>query len=278
MRTKESLKKAVLLLFIAMLVFTLPSCHRKTVADKDGAATRYSFNEIEDEKYEGLFTLNSDGTFSPLPEKVPGFDGKTDKADPERFLWYTDNRQDFTSLIPTVTSETPIVIIYDSDRTMPDKSYWYLEKYRPLGATIGAHVKLDKDKTMYLTEDTLKGTSAERVFESAENSSKDNEHTLMEVSGGSVKLPIDNVEPNVNMLLGLDYGKKYTFKYLQGTKTKKVDLVADVQAFQSEELIVMNAPYKQTEDGYFIINMPLGLSRGFYYISDLGFFFYEGGN
>ena len=253
----------------------LAGCKKK-IADKDGAALRYSYNDIEKKKLEGLFTLNADGTFSPLPSDIEGFTGTTKASSPDRYIWYTDNGENFTELIPTVTPETPIVIIYDSDKSMPDKDSWYLERYEPMGPTIGAHVKLGKDKTMYLSEEgILPNTSAEKVFKDSENSSRDDDHALMEVSGASVKLPIDNVEPSMEMLLGLSYGKKYTFKYLQGTKTKSVDIIADAYSFQSKELLPISAPYKKTENGYFIINFPIGLKSGFYYITDLGFFYYE---
>lgn len=266
-----------MLAFLLLFSTAATGCKKK-IADKDGAALRYSFRDIESEELEGLFTLNEDKTFSPLPDDLPGFAGATDYADPARFLWYTDNGESFTDLIPTVTPETPIVIIYNDNSSMPDKNSWYLERYEPLGATIGAHIKLGKDKTMYLSEeDMLAGTSAKKIFKSSETKSKDEEHELMEVSGASVKLPIDNVDENINMLLGLTYGKKYTFKYLQGTKTKKINIIADAYAFQSKEIITLSAPYKQTENGYFIINFPMGLKKGFYYISDLGFFYYDGG-
>lgn len=262
-----------------LLIFTMTATGcKKKIADKDGAALRYTYKDIEKDDLEGLFTLNADGTFSPLPDNLPGFAGATDEADPTRFLWYTDNGENFTNLIPTVTPDTPIVIVYNDDSSMPEKTSWYLERYEPVGATIGAHVKLGTDKTMYLSEEEmLDGTSASKAFKSSETSSRDEEHALMEVSGASVKLPIDNVDENINMLLGLTYGKKYTFKYLQGTKTKKVNIIADAYAFRSKEKINLNAPYKKTENGYFIINFPMGLKKGFYYISDLGFFYYDGG-
>ena len=254
----------------------LTGCKKK-IADKDGAALRYTYEELEEKAMEGLFTLNADKTFSPLPDGLPGYAETTEEASPERFIWYTDNGQNFTSLIPTVTAATPIVIVYNDDENMPEKGSWYLEKYDPLGATIGSHVMLGEDKTMYISEkDMLKGTSAEAVFTALETKSRDEQHELMEVSGASVKLPIENVETNTNLLLGLTYGKKYTFSYLQGTKTKSVDIIADAYAFQSKEIIQMNAPYKQTDKGYFIINMPMGLENGFYYITDLGFFYYDG--
>ena len=265
------------MLTLSLSAAMMTGCKKK-IADKDGAALRYSYDKIEEEGYEGLFTLNKDGTFSPMPDDVPGFAGRTSDADPSRFLWYTDNGENFTNLIPTVTPETPIVIIYNDDKAMPAKNSWYLERYEALGATIGAHVKLDPDKSMYLSEeDMLEGTSAKSRFSSKETKSKDEDHELMEISGASVKLPISNVETNINMLLGFTYGKKYTFKYLQGTKMKKVSIIADAYAFQSKEVIPMSAPYEQTENGYFVINFPMGLERGFYYISDLGFFFYDGG-
>lgn len=275
MQRGKTVRILSLLLAVVMAAGMMTGCKKK-IADKDGASLRYTYSDIEDEELEGLFTLNADKTFSPLPDSLPGFGGTAAESDPSRFVWYTDNGQEFTDLIPVVTEETPIVIIYNSDKAMPALDSWYLERYEPLGATIGAHIDLTPDKKMYLTEEgILEGTSAEKAFESRKTRSKDEKHELIEVSGASVKLPIDNVEPNVGMLLGLTYGKRYTFKYLQGTKTKKLSIIADTYAFQSKEIISMQAPYKQTEDGYFIINMPSGLMRGFYYISDLGFFYYE---
>lgn len=275
--TQRNIKIICLILVTMLLLPGATGCKRK-IADKDGAALRYKFDEIEEEGLEGLFTLNKDGTFSPLPDEIPGFAGATTEADPSRFIWYTDNGENFTELIPKVTPETPIVIIYNDDSSMPDKGSWYLERYEPLGATIGAHIRLEANKTMYLSEsDMLNGTSAQKAFSSKDTKSKDAEHELMEISGASVKLPIQNVDPNISMLLGLSHGKKYTFKYLQGTKTKRVNIVADTYAFQSKEIVTLSAPYQQTENGYFIINFPIGLKRGYYYISDLGFFFYDGG-
>lgn len=277
-RKRKSRRSICLLLaFLLMFQYAAAGCKKK-IADKDGAALRYTFKEIEEEGMEGLFTLNADETFSPLPSNIPGFAGDTTTADPTRYIWYTDNGENFTELIPTVTPETPIVIVYNNDSAMPEKTSWYLERYEPLGATIGAHVLLGTDKTMYLSESKmLDGTSAQKVFSSRDTKSSDAKHELIEVSGASVKLPISNVDKNLEMLLGLDYGKKYTFKYLQGTKTKKVNIIADAYVFQSKEIVSLTSPYKQTENGYFIINFPMGLKKGFYYISDLGFFYFDRG-
>ena len=264
MKRSKYVRVLALLLILVLSAGVLSGCKKK-IADRDGASIRYDYKDIEEQGLEGLFTLNEDKTFSPLPDNLPGYAGTTSETKLDRFVWYTDNGQSFTELIPTVTEETPIVIIYDSDKGMPEKNSWYLERYDPLGATVGAHIYLASDKTMYISEeDMLAGTSAKRSFTDKNNKSRDKEHALIEVSGSSVKLPIKNVEPNVRMLLGLTYGKKYTFKYLQGTKTKKVSLIADAYAFQSKEIIPMQAPYQQTDKGYFIINMPTGLKKGFY--------------
>lgn len=274
-KKNNALKLTCLILSLLLMSGSLASCKEPVVADKDGAAMRYTMDEIEEEGYEGLFTLNTDETFSPLPADVPGYKDVTEETDPERSLWYTDNNVSFTELIPKVNSETPIVVIYNNDSAMPEKTSWYLERYEALGATFGAHIWLDEDKTMYISEeDALEGTSAEDVLSSG--NSEDENHEIQEISGSSTKLPIQNVENNVRMLLGLTYGKKYTVKYLQGTKTKTVDIIADTYGFQSSEIIPMNAPYLQTEKGYFIINLPAGIKKGFYYISDLGFFYYTG--
>lgn len=265
-------KRYICGLLILTLMFVFTSCGERKIADEDGASLRYTYAEIEEEGLAGLFTLNKDKTFSPLPTNVPGFAGLTTNSDLSRYIWYSDSVSNFTSLIPIVTTNTPIVAIYGNDQEMPDIGSWYVERYKFLGSTIGAHITLTEDKKMYISVgDSLSGTTASDTFSTEETN--DERHEIIEISNATA-LPINNVDTNMDVLLGLEHNKVYSFKYLQGTKTKAIDLLADTYIFQSYKFIRLYSPYKKTDKGYFVINLPTNLDPGYYYISDLGFFKY----
>lgn len=267
---KKKTKLFSIAILFLILVMSLTAC-RKPIADKNGNSLRLTYKEVEEEGRSGLFVLNKDETFSPAPAMVPGFDGATDETRASRYLWYTDADENFSSLIPVVSKDTPLVIIYNATSDIPEK--WYVEKYANKGYTIGTHISLGDDKTMYIAVDeALAGTSAAKIFEKAELSG--GEYPLNSVSGGSSNLPIENVDTNMRMLLGLEKNKEYTFTFFSGTKLEKVDLIADTAVFQSSKVTQLKTPYKKTDKGYFIINLPYNLDPGYYYLSDLGFFKY----
>lgn len=270
-------KKAIriVLAIILMLSFavSLSACGKDASATKKGGSLSITYDEIEKEGREGIFVLNRDESFTPILADMPGFSGETDKADLTRFVWYTDNKTNITGLIPTVTPGTPLVAIYDSTEEMP--AYWYLEKYKDKGYTIGAHIYLTEEKAMRMVvDDTLASSSAEARL--TELAGKDEEYTIDWISGTSNnKLPIDNVDNNIYALLGFDKDKLFTFKIFRGTKTEQMDIYADTHIFQSVRYIELNNPFKKTSKGYFIINLPLNLADGYYYLSDIGFFRYQ---
>lgn len=270
-RNKKIRSLALLFIFI-LSVFTLSACGKGSIASKDGNSLSLTMDEIEKDSRSGLFVLNKDNTFSPVITDLPGYAGETDKASNDRYVWFTDSKTDISSLIPTVTPSTPLVAIYDSTNEMPDK--WYLEKYTNRGYTIGAHISLDEDDTMLLQgNEMLTSTSAAKVLGNIVG--KDDLYEIHEISGSPV-LPVDNVDNNMNILLGTEKNKLYTLKFFRGTKEEVADIYADTRIFQSSKYVELNSPFKKTSKGYFIINLPMNLDDGYYYLSDIGFFKYIG--
>lgn len=263
----------VLLLVIGGLIALRMS--RQTVADKDGNPLRYSFREIEDKGLTGVFVHNEDDTFSPAIRNMPDFQGETEKKSAERFIWYVESDESIGKYIPTVTDKSELVVIYNVDGDLPGS--YYLEKYALKGYTIGAHIRLGPDKTMYLcAKDCLAGSQAAGMFSKME-SNTDDEYTVSQISGSDV-LPINNVDPNMELLLGLEKDKLYSIVYYQGTKARQATFVADSKIFQSEKYIPISTPYRKTDKGYFIVNLPVNLADGYYYLSDIGFFAVKRGN
>lgn len=266
-------KKQIITILILIMIL-LTSCGNKAPnASKSGKQARLTFNEIDKGKYEGVYILNKDKTFTPVIGDLPDFAGETEKADPARYVRFYDTKKlQVSSLVPVATPTSPLVAIYNSTDNMPKE--WYLEKYKDKGYTLGTQISLTDDKNMILLSDgMLKGSSAEKALGRLEQSGKE---FIIESISGSSKLPIDNVDTNINALLGLEKDKLYKLNFFTGTKYESVTMSADTRVFQSEKIIELKNGYKKTTKGYFIINLPLNLKNGYYYISDVGFFKYEG--
>lgn len=260
----------VILVILAVVGFFVFRSTRQVVADKDGNPIRYTYDEINEKELTGLFVHNEDNTFSPAIQSVPGFQGQTAIADPTRYLWYPETKDgSIEDYIPVVTGKTELVVIYNMDGEMPDSCY--LERYGERGYTIGAHVRIEGDKTMYLCGKDALSSSQAKTELSTMSENTDDEYTISEISGSDA-LPINNVDPNMEVLLGLEQGKLYDFSYYRGTKQETSTFRADTKIFQSEKFITLTSPFKKTKNGYFIVNLPLNLADGYYYLSDIGFF------
>ena len=243
--------------------------NHQAVADKDGNPLRYTYKDIDEKGLTGVFVHNPDDTFSPCIKNMPNFDGETDGSSSTRFVWYVESDESIGDYIPVVTDESELVIVYNVDGDLPDS--YYLERYGLKGYTFGAHVRLGDDKTMYLlAKDSLAGSQANAALSSME-ANTDDEYTIAEIYKADV-LPINNVDPNMELLMGLNKDKLYKIRYYQGTKEREITFRADSKVFQSEKFIPIPTPYKKTSKGYFIVNLPLNLADGYYYLSDIGFF------
>ena len=270
------MRKIYILLMVLMASFFMCSCGENSVAisDENGEPIQYSSSELEIknlEGSEGIFILNPDGSFSPIATGFSGYVVSPDASSKDRFIWWCDNAVNLTKLIPTYTKGSKLVMIYNSDNSLPGE--FLLEKYKYLGYTIGCKfIKSDDDSVYISTRDMLEGTSAEEILlEVADEES----YKLASVNKTNT-LPLDNIDNNLNMLLGLENSKTYNFAFYKGTKYVMFDTVADTQVMQSESLICLENPYTKTKDGYFEINLPENLADGYYYICELGLFRVKG--
>ena len=272
MRRIAALILVLILIIGGIVIFRM---NRQTIADKDGNPLRYSYEDIDEKGLTGVFVHNEDGTFSPAIQNMPNFQGVTGEKSSERFVWYVESDESIGQYIPVLNSKSELVVVYNMDGDLPGS--YYLEKYGLKGYTIGAHIRLDDDKTMFLcARDCLGGSQAAAMLTKME-SNTDDEYTISQISGSDV-LPINNVDPNMQLLLGLEKDKLYKVRYYQGTKAREATFRADTKVFQSEKYIPIPTPYQRTDNGYFIVNLPLNLTDGYYYLSDIGFFAVKRGN
>ena len=275
MKTRIYTMKKIKIFIICLVILLLSGCsthsQKGTNATESGSIHRLTLQQVFEEERQGIFVMNGDNSFSPVMSRMPGFKGSTSSADPKRYLWYTDNEADFTSLIPVVTPETPLVAIYRSNSALP--SYWYLEKYEDRGYTVGAHFfKTSNGKAYIDVKGTLSGSSAEKAI--AEGAFPDSSYQITKINELET-FPLSNIDTNLLMYMGLQKDKLYTFYFYQGTVARRLPIYADTRVFQSVQHIELTAPIKRTDGGYFIINLPVNLTSGYYYICDIGLFEYR---
>ena len=103
------------ILILLLTITLLTGCGKSATASKDGTSLALTMEEIEKDNRNGIFVLNKDKTFSPVITDLPGFAGETAEATNDRYVWFTDNSTDISSLIPVATPSTPLVAIYDSN-------------------------------------------------------------------------------------------------------------------------------------------------------------------
>jgi len=270
-------KKAAFLLFLVILTcFFLASCgQKKEEVAKDGGPISYTLDEIYSNKTFGFYVRNTDGTFTPVNSLAEGFNGTVTSYDPSRFVWWCDvntknKKVDYNRITPRVTKKTPLVAVYSSSNDMPDQ--YILERYAPLGYTIGTHFSLSEDgKGIYMQTNSPCSTSDMASILSGKG--YDQQLEVAEINGRK-KLPYSNVDTDINVLLGLQKGKYYKITVYSGTSTRVATTKADTRVFKSREVTVLDSPLKKTQNQYFIVNLPDNLKHGYYYINDAGMFRY----
>ena len=270
------MEKLKIILFIMLAFSLLSSCGDASVAisDEKGEPIYYTSSDLsisDLEGSEGIFILNSDGTFSPIATGFSGYQDSPSGASKDRYIWWTDNKTCLTKLIPTFTKDSKLVMIYNADTSLPGE--FLLEKYKYLGYTVGTHFYRSDDNSMYImTDDMLEDASASEILLEV----SDEDSYKIAAVNRKKNLPLDNVDNNLQMLLGLEKGATYNFSFYKGTKYVTFNTVADTQVMQSESLIRLENPYTKTKDGYFEINLPENLADGYYYICELGLFRVKG--
>ena len=196
------MRKWISLILLFCLIFPFAGCS-KSEPDKDEEGNRLYITgeemELEGTGREGFFVLNEDGTFSPVINEFHGYQGITTESTPDRFLWFTNNVSNISDLIPTVTEAEPLVMVYNSDASIP--SSFTLERYVFRGYTIGCHIFRKSDNSIYFsTEDTISTSYAGNAMSKVEGETEFRISTV----NGSENLPYENVDNNLRMLLGLE--------------------------------------------------------------------------
>lgn len=258
---------------IFLLTTSFTSCGTKTseLATAKGEMLSYTMKEIVDQELGGFFVKHKDDTFSPVMNGASGYQGATTEPSSARFLWHTNRNLNLSALVPTVTKQTPLVGIFPDRSDMP--SIYTLERYLYQGYTIGCRFDLDEDQTtVYLnTSDVCPESEAE-----AELGHSDLEDTY-EVATFNKKpsFPIQNLDPDLKVLLGLEKNKYYQVGFYVGTQYKRLVVSADTIVLKSSSLIQLKVPFHKTNKGYFEIALPDNLEDGYYYICDAGLFKYK---
>ena len=262
------MKKSILILIMLMAMLLFSSCSdEQTLTDEDGNSLELAYYEIEDD---GFYVYNKKTeTFRSVMNGATGYQGLTTEQDPSRYVWLGSEGHNVADLIPEVDNKDNILVLVIKDGSMPES--YVLEKYKRMGYTIGVNFTFgETGDTLYLDPQNPCETSM------AEEKAKAVDNDLLPVHriNGSKELPFENIDTDINMLLGLEKDKRYRVNVFEGTKYTKIDFIADTIAFKSEQLIPLETPYIVTEDNYFVINLPKNLKSGYYYINDGGLFKY----
>ena len=264
------MRKLVAMTSILMLVFLFTSCGSPPSVDESGKLISYDQESIGLHSLDGLqgvFIKTQDDLFYPLAHGFDGYKGPEDKVNLKRYVWL--NNINYINLIPSLSSLDELVIIYNSDNAVPDSIL--LEEYKYLGPTIGAHFIKTQDSIYLKSKGALAGTSA---YNSISYLSGENIYEIFSINN---QLPLSNIDPNIEMLLGLEYGKYYELGFYKGTKTMSMTLCADTVAFQMRGYYP-GLKYEKTSNGYFKVVIPSDIPDGYYYAAGYGMLKLERGN
>lgn len=276
-RIKGSYLAAGAVLIAIALVFSgCGNGETRLAANAKGDIKVLTVSEIYDREETGFYVKQEEEGFSPVLSDVGGFDGEAAEWDRTRFLWWpvrsVKNRNlDYGKLVPAASPKKPLCLFAETAEDMPETIT--LERYVNKGYTVGGSAFMTE------TGDGI-SLSTEEVCEDSEYADLVDGLDLgesMEIAriNDLKELPVENVDTDINKLLGLEREKYYKFRFRVGTRTKEADLLADTRVLKSKEVLRLGLKYKQTSRQYFEILLPDNLERGWYYINDAGLFRYE---
>lgn len=290
------MKKILLISFICILCISLLSgCGKKkqenTISDSDGNMLYYTLGEVTEGSHDGFYVYQGKDKkgnllFSPVMSGMSHFDedGVSDMEGQEsmgRFIWFADTGvAKFDSVAPVVDDKHPLVGIFSDEENMPDE--YTLEKFKDQGYTIGATFAMDEDQLgISLNTDTLCENSSIKAI--VDSNSLDGVYKIGTFNGSRKQLEkaLRSVDGDTGLIMGLTKNAKYELGIYNGTrlmstKGSKTTLRADTRFLTSEGTTPLTSnPYTETDNGYFLINIPDNITPGYYYINDAGLFRYR---
>ena len=270
------MKKLALIILLFASVFLLCSCgmndQNSAITDEDGNRLEYTLDQIPDD---GYYVLNKKKeTFSPV---MGAYAGTGDsiltsgiEGEEDRYIWFGSKNADLMSVIPNVDCKTTFLVMVQRDENnMPEE--YYVEKYKFEGYTLGVSFTFgETGDTLYIDSQEICDSSMAKDAISETSSELLKVHKI----NNSEKLPKQNVDVNINKLLGLEKEKKYQLGYFDGTDYVDVELIADTSIFRANGSVFLNEPLDYTEYGFAYITLPENLSQGYYDINGAGLFRY----
>ena len=209
---------------------------------------------------------------TPLCASFTGYSGLKAKDSSSRYLWFTENSEKVMSNIPVYDSETKLVILYNTNNSVPGELV--IERYEYMGYTVGGHFFLESGGRVLLSsKDSLPGTYMRKALEKI---TKEDRCEVVSANGKD-GFPISNIDTDADLLLGLEQGKLYEFGIYRGTRYETLRTIADTQVFKGSITVILDTSniYEKTKEGYFIVRLP-ALSKGYYYINGEGMMYYDG--
>ena len=191
-----------------------------------------------------------------------------------RVAWFTDE-----SLVGVPTLYKDSKLIYYTNADVPAE--FILEKFDYLGYSIGAcGFDMDESQHCYIPLNYGGYYSESSSFYQVYSDIMGNENVK------STKLIVDNINnegvssdyiaENHNILLGLQPNEKYIFDIYYGTIHTKYELLADslvlASALEGHHIITNYELYNSTVA---VIDLPSDLQEGYYYVNNMGFFYYN---
>lgn len=260
------MKKVLITLIIAMFCLTLTACSEKqTLTNEKGEMLMYSLKDLSEN---GFYVHDKkEDTFTPLMNASDDYGGLTLEYDPYRYIWFGSDEYDLEALIPKVDADRYELVLYQVNESDMPESY-VLERYKKAGYTLGVKFGFgDTGNEMFMMpKETCESSMAASIL------TEDDEFLPVYTINGKKKLPLNNIDTDICVLLGLEKGKKYDLQYFDGTRLKEATLLADTVVFKAKQLLELESPLKKTEKGYFVVKLPVNLKNGYYYINDVGLF------
>jgi hypothetical protein len=275
-------KKIVILSLMSAILLIFSSCGEKAKPwSEDGSILKLT----AETPLSGFYVKNTpdkegNTTVSPLFNSFSetdlnqelSSDDETKEVETEgkdKYIWFPDTKKvKMTNLIPVVSKDTPL--IFTSEEEPLDSIF--IEGYYPLGYTVGTSFKLlSDDRTVMIMPDlSLEDTTAAKALKDY----TDGEYEISKINN-SKDIPLANIDNNCYKLTGLERMMVYQFSFFQGTKEHTFNALAETNLFVSKnDGVQVTSPFTKTQNGYFFVNLPENLEKGYYYIKDYGLFYF----